>query len=121
MFGYLPLFVKKQKGGIMPYIITTFYGKNNISVSAENTGQLKTPWLKNDKPYKIEIEKSNGEKIILTLTDTLNKAGKKVLTAFKTFDNFHFSIVYSYGTDDTRPSFAGTISIRPVKNKKAVA
>jgi hypothetical protein len=77
--------------------------------------QFKTGWIKENKPVKVELI-NGGETETIDLKDTQNKSGQHVLTGFKrVFNDYSGKVIFSYGVDPARPSFAGTVIIAKVK------
>jgi len=85
-----------------------------ITIPCENTSQVKTPWIKKDKPSSVIITENNND-YVFNLEYQVTRAGKKVLIGFGSLEYEHVKIVFSYGVDDSRPSYRGTITFTPKK------
>lgn len=86
----------------------------------EIPSKIRTPWIKgtNNRPYSVVLD-MGGVKYHLTLVETVNKDSKRVLTAFDTINGVHVKVIFSFGTDPARPSYAGTISFKHAKKARA--
>lgn len=84
-----------------------------------NPTKIKTRWIQGEinKPT-VAIFESGGEQKTINLEYKATEKGKKVEMGVDTLFNYHVKVIFSYGVDDTRPSWAGTISFNPVKEKR---
>jgi hypothetical protein len=102
-----------------PYRVTV---KSKGEIIAQDTAAFpdyRTRWFQRTKPDAVDVQM--GEELLqLPLIDTERQGdGKKLLKAFGRIGNYNLKVIFSYGTDPTKPSYAGTFSFKEVRQRRA--
>lgn len=103
--------------------------ENKIIIYAENQAAIQTitinpfpcsirgQWIQIIKPTHCAAH-IDGDITYFTLNEKTSKIGRTVYVGSINYKNLRYQILVTAGTDPARPSYAPTLSIKPITGKK---